>query len=184
MKQQIDDLVDILAEQFAEMENTFVISNNKQLAQYISNPQQWKQKQMANRLRYKRDIISTAKKQIASINQKIEKVMLLAYKQIADDTIEITETEIKVNKIPKSLKDSIKNMQKDATQNVLKLANTSYKSFNHSVRIISGQSKSYDLLYSAIEHQTNIGIDKGIKIAYVDKMVSLFAICLGNHIWR
>lgn len=168
IKQRIDDLVDILSDKFAEMENTFIIRNNQQLASYIDDPTKWVQEQRAKKQAYKKELIKDARKQITTIKNQIEKVMLLSYKQIADDTIEISETEIKVHKIPQSLRNSIKAMQKDATDNVIKLANATFQTYNHTVRLMSNISPQTDLFYNSIKHQMTIGTDKGIKINYTD----------------
>ena len=57
IKDKIDDLVDILGEAYAEIENTFLIRNNQQLLKYLDNPKEWKNKQLENRLKYKKLLV-------------------------------------------------------------------------------------------------------------------------------
>lgn len=164
-KEKIDDLVDILGDEFAKIENTFVIRNQEQLVKYLENPREWKQKQLLSRVSYRRELISIAKSQIASINAKIEKVFLLGYQTVDNDSIKITETEIEVNDIPEELKKQIKNMQDFSMNGVIKLANQSLLTYTKTVRVIQSTS-SQDELFDAIKNQMPKGIENGIKVAY------------------
>ena len=107
VKESIDDLVDILGDEFAKIENTFVIRNQQQLVKYMENPREWKQKQLSTRAAYRKELISIAKSQIESINAKIEKVYLLSYQAVDKDNIIITEHEIQVGDIPKEIQKQI-----------------------------------------------------------------------------
>ena len=165
VKERIDDLVDILGDEYATIENTFVIRNQQQLVKFMENPREWKQKQLFSRMKYKKELISIAKSQIASINAKIEKVYLMSYQQIDKDNVVITEHEIEVGDIPEEIKQQIKEMQEFSAKGVIKLANQTLKTYTKSVRIINSTS-SQDELYDAIKNQMPKGVDNGIKIAY------------------
>ena len=165
VKERIDDLVDILGEEFAIIENTFVIRNQQQLVKFIENPREWKQKQLSSRFSYKRELISIAKSKIASINAKIERVMLLSYQQVDKDSIIISADEIQVADIPDSVRDTIKQMQQFNAKGVIKLANQSLQTYTKQLRIINA-TKSQDELYETIKKQIPKGVDNGIKVVY------------------
>lgn len=167
VKERIDDLVDILGEEYARIENTFVIRNNQQLMKYLDKPESWKTKQLAARGTLKRELIMTAREKLKALNEKAEKVFLLTYKEIDKDTIEITENEIIAKDIPSDALDQIKKIKKFNAEQILKLANQSLKSYTKTVRIIDSLSTP-DELYEAVKKQIPKGVQNGIKVAYKD----------------
>ena len=167
IKDKIDDLVDILGEAYAEIENTFLIRNNQQLLKYLDNPKEWKNKQLENRLKYKKLLVSSAKKQIDLINGKAEKVFLLSYKQIDDEAVKITESEIVAENLPSDVKEQIKAIKEFNAKEILKLANQSLSVYQKQVQIINKVSTP-ETLYEAVKNQMPKGINNGIKVNYVD----------------
>lgn len=165
VKERIDDLVDILGEEFAKMENTFVIRNQQQLVKYMENPREWKQKQLLSRNSYRKELISLAKSQISLLNEKTEKVFLLSYQQVDEKNVVISEHEIEAKDIPEDIRRRIREMQEFNAKGVVQLANQSLRAYTKSVRIIS-QTTSQEELYDAIKNQMPKGIDNGIKVAY------------------
>lgn len=167
IKERIDDLVDILGEEYSRIENTFVIRNNQQLMKYLDNPKSWKEKQLASRGSLKRELIRTARERVKVLNDKAEKVFLLTYKEIDKDTIEITENEIVAKDIPSDALEQIKKIKKFNAEQVIKLANQSFKTYTKTVRIIDSLSTPDDL-YDTIKKQIPKGVQNGIKVAYKD----------------
>ena len=167
LKERIDDLVDILGEEYARIENTFVIRSNEQLAKYLDNPKAWKAKQLASRAGLRREFISAAKEQLRILNEKAEKVFLLSYKEVDKDVIEITESEIVAKNIPSDVKEQIKRLKEFNANQVLKLANQSLSTYTKSVRIIDSLSTP-DNLYETIKKQMPKGIENGVKVVYED----------------
>lgn len=167
IKDKIDDLVDILGEAYAEIENTFLIRNNQQLLKYLDNPKEWKNKQLENRLKYKKLLVSSAKKQIDLINSKAEKVFLLSYKQIDDESVKITESEIVAENLPSDVKEQIKAIKEFNAKEILKLANQSLSVYQKQVQIINKVSTP-ETLYEAVKNQMPKGINNGFKVNYVD----------------
>lgn len=167
IKERIDDLVDILGEEYSRIENTFVIRNNQQLMKYLDNPKSWKEKQLASRGSLKRELIRTARERVKVLNDKAEKVFLLTYKEIDKDTIEITENEIVAKDIPSDAFEQIKKIKKFNAEQVIKLANQSFKTYTKTVRIIDSLSTPDDL-YDTIKKQIPKGVQNGIKVAYKD----------------
>lgn len=167
IKDKIDDLVDILGEAYAEIENTFLIRNNQQLLKYLDNPTAWKNKQLENRLKYKKILVSSAKKQIDLINSKAEKVFLLSYKQIDDEAVKITESEIVAENLPSDVKEQIKAIKEFNAKEILKLANQSLSVYQKQVQIINKVSTP-ETLYEAVKNQMPKGINNGIKVNYAD----------------
>lgn len=167
IKDKIDDLVDILGEAYAEIENTFLIRNNQQLLKYLDNPKEWKNKQLENRLKYKKLLVSSAKKQIDLINSKAEKVFLLSYKQIDDESVKITESEIVAENLPSDVKEQIKAIKEFNAKEILKLANQSLSVYQKQVQIINKVSTP-ETLYEAVKKQMPKGINNGFKVNYVD----------------
>lgn len=165
IKDKIDDLVDILGEAYAEIENTFLIRNNQQLLKYLDNPKEWKNKQLENRLKYKKLLVSSAKKQIDLINEKAEKVFLLSYKQIDDESVKITESEIVAENLPSDVKEQIKAIKEFNAKEILKLANQSLSVYQKQVQIINKVSTP-ETLYEAVKNQMPKGINNGFKVNY------------------
>ena len=167
IKDKIDDLVDILGEAYAEIENTFLIRNNQQLLKYLDNPKEWKNKQLENRLKYKKLLVSSAKKQIDLINGKAEKVFLLSYKQIDDESVKITESEIVAENLPSDVKEQIKAIKEFNAKEILKLANQSLSVYQKQVQIIN-KAINDETLYEAVKNQMPKGINNGFKVNYTN----------------
>ena len=167
IKERIDDLVDILGEEYARIENTFVIRSNEQLAKYLDNPKAWKAKQIASRVALRKEFISAAREQLQRLNEKAEKVFLLSYKEVDKDVIEITENEIVAKNIPSDVKEQIKKIQKFNANQVLKLANQSLSTYTKTVRIIDSLSTP-ETLYETVKKQMPKGIENGVKVVYED----------------
>lgn len=167
IKERIDDLVDILGEEYARIENTFVIRSNEQLAKYLDNPKAWKAKQIASRLALRKEFISAAREQLQRLNEKAEKVFLLSYKEVDKDVIEITENEIVAKNIPSDVKEQIKKIQQFNANQVLKLANQSLSTYTKTVRIIDSLSTP-ETLYETVKKQMPKGIENGVKVVYED----------------
>lgn len=166
-KDKIDDLVDVLGEEYARVENTFVIRNSEQLVKYLENPDKWLQKQIASRIGFKNNLIGIARSNLKALNEKAEKVFLLSYKEVDKDLLEVTENEIRAKDIPSDVKEQIKKIKEFNTQQVLKLANQSFKTYTKQVQVISRLSTP-DTLYDVVKSQTAKGIENGVKIVYSD----------------
>ena len=167
VKERIDDLVDILGEEYARIENTFVIRSNEQLFKYLENPDSWKKRQLASRMQVKRELASAAREQLRVLNEKAEKVFLLSYKEVDKDVIEITENEIVAKDIPSDVKKKIKTLQDFNAKQVLKLANQSLSTYTKTVRIIDSLSTP-ETLYDVVKRQAPKGVENGIKVTYED----------------
>ena len=163
-RERIDDLVDILGENFATAENTFVIRNSEELLKYISNPEQWKKTQVENGKRYKKELIGKARAKLSELNALTEKVFLLSYKEVNSEAIEVTKTELSA-RIPQRVKDEIDAFKRKNATEIANLANIAYKSHQTQVRLIS-QLSTPDNLYDTIKDQMAKGIDKGLPITY------------------
>ena len=167
LKERIDDLIDILAEEYSRIENTFLIRNNQQLIKYAENPEKWKSEQLKHRNQYKREIATEIKSQLNNLNQKATKVLLLSYKEVDKDIISISEKEIVVNKLQKEVASKIAELQKFNAERLTELANITFNEYLRSVRVISAESKT-DTLFEAIKRQMPKGIENGLKVAYKD----------------
>lgn len=166
LKERIDDLVDIIAEEYSKLENTFLIRNNQQLIKYVENPTKWKAEQMAHRQAYKRELGIEARRQLKILNSKAEKVLLLSYQEVDKDIIKISEKEIEVNgKFQKEIESRIAEIHKKNANAVKVLANQTFKTYERTVRLISYTSNT-DTLFEAIKGQMVKGIQNGIKVAY------------------
>ena len=166
-KERIDDLVDILGEEYSRIENTFVIRNNQQLMKYLDNPKQWKAEQLKSRAAYKSELILNARQQLKVLNEKAEKVFLLSYKEVDKDTIEITEKEIVAKDLPSNVKQQIKEMKEFNAREVLKVANQSLQTYIRTVKIVDSLSTP-DTLYETVKRQAPKGIQNGLKVVYSD----------------
>lgn len=167
VKERIDDLVDILGEEYARIENTFVIRSSQQLMKYLDDPETWKAKQIVSRAGLKKEFTRIAREQLKVLNEKAEKVFLLSYKEIDKDLIEITENEIVAKDIPSDVKEQIKSIQKFNSEQVLKLANQSLKTYTKRVRVIDSLSTP-DTLYETVKKQMPKGVQNGVKVVYKD----------------
>lgn len=165
VKDKIDDLIDVIGEKYAEVENTFVIRNNQQLFKYLENPASWKKRQLSTRNAFKKELVRNAKEQIKELNEKSEKVFLLSYKEVDKDLIKVTENEIVAEDLPSDVKEQIKKIKEFNSKEVIKLANQTFKTYNKSVQIISRIS-SLDNLYETIKKQIPKGVENGIKVSY------------------
>lgn len=166
-KERIDDLIDILGEEYARIENTFVVRNSEQLFKYLDNPRGWKSAQLANRRKFKLEIIGNAKEQLKTLNEKAEKVFLLAYKEVDKDVINITEKEIVAENLPNDVKIQIKQIQDFNMQQIIKLADQTLKAYNRQVKIIDALSTP-DTLYEVVKKQVPKGVENGVKVVYKD----------------
>lgn len=166
-KERIDDLVDILGEEYARIENTFVIRNSEQLFKYLDNPKKWRAEQLGHRAVFKREILNNAREQLAILNDKAEKVFLLAYKEVDKDVINITETEIVAENLPSDVKEQIKQMKEFNAKQVATLANQTLKTYTKQVKIIDSLSSPEDL-YDVVKQQVPKGVENGVKIVYKD----------------
>lgn len=167
LKERIDDLVDILSEEYSKLENTFLIRNNQQLVKYLENPEEWKAKQMIHRNAYKRELAVEAKNRIKILNEKYNKVLLLAYKEVDKDAITIQEKEIIINSYQKEIASAMKEASKFNALRVAELANSAFKTYERTVRFIA-QTYKTDEIFEGIKAQMPKGIENGIKIVYKD----------------
>ena len=166
LKEKIDDLVDIITEEYSRIENTFLIRNNQQLIKYVENPAKWKAEQIAHRNAYKKELVREAQNRLAILNAKAEKVLLLSYQEVDKDIIKISETEIEVNeKFKDEIEGRIKELRQKNELAVKVLANESFKTYERTVRLISYTSNA-DNLFEVIKRQMPKGIENGIKVAY------------------
>lgn len=165
--ERIDDLVDILSSDYAKTENTIAVRVQQELFKFLDKPDQWATMQYATQQRFADEVKKIAAGQLAALNSKTEKVILLSYREVAKDAIEISEKEIRVKSLPDWVKDDISNAKRWNAERVAELANAAVNSKRESVRIIS-QTASVDELYEAVKKQMPKGIENGIKIAYRD----------------
>lgn len=167
LKEQIDILIDILAEEYSKIENTFLIRNNQQLVKFMENPDNWKHRQMQHRNGYKKEIILNAKRQIQQLNDKTAKVLLLSYKQVDKDIVDISEKEIVLKKYNAEFQKKIAELQDFNKASLMILANTAFQTYNHQVRLLDATYKG-DALIEGIKRQMPKGIQNGMKITYAD----------------
>lgn len=165
--ERIDDLVDILSSDYAKAENTIAVRVQQELFKFLDKPEQWATMQYATQQRFADEVKKIAAGQLAALNSKTEKVILLSYREVAKDAVEISEKEIRVRSLPDWVKDDISNAKRWNAERVSELANAAVNSKRESVRIIS-QTASVDELYEAVKKQMPKGIENGIKIAYRD----------------
>lgn len=163
-RERIDDLVDLLGENFATAENTFVIRNSAELVKYIADPIAWKKNQIANGKRYKKELIGKARAKLSELNNLTEKVYLLSYREVNKEAIEVSTTELSA-KIPQRVKEEIDMFKRKNAIEMVKLANIALESHLKEVRIIS-QLSTPDTLYDTIKSQMIKGIDNGLPVEY------------------
>ena len=166
-KERINDLVDILGDEYAQLENTFVIRNQQELGRYLDNPVEWKSLQLKHREKFKTILIKDARAKLKQLNAKTEKVFLLSYREVAKDQVKITKNEIIAENIPKNVRQQIKALKKFNAEQIINLANQTLLTHEQDVQIVSSLSTP-DNLYNAVKEQMKKGIDKGVKIQYVD----------------
>ena len=162
--QRIDDLVDVLGDNFSKSENVFVVRNQLELFRFVNDPEQWKAKQLANMTKYRTEVLKMAKDEAEKVARQVRKVYLLAYKEIDGDNIEITKTEVK-GTIPKSYAKVIAKAEREAIGSIIQMANVALKTHTQAVRVVSALATP-DKLYDVIKRQTLKGINKGLKIVY------------------
>lgn len=162
---RIEDLIDMLGDQYLELENTFVLRNNQEFAKGIYSPQNYKSKHVANEAKYAKKLNKMAKERIFGINKKVEKIFLLSYGTTNKDVIDLKVDEIKVKDLPKSAQHALKNMQDYNEKFIKSLAVNSFKQYQRSIRLISSSEVS-DVIYNTIKKQMEYGVENGIKIAY------------------
>jgi len=162
---RIEDLLDILGEEYMKLENTFVMRNNQEMTKGIYSLNNYKAKQLAGRDKYSKKLAKMAKERIAGVNKKVEKIFLLSYATTNKDMIEVKIDEIRVKDLPKSAKHTLENMKSYNEKFIKSLAVNAYKQYNKSIQMISN-SKVGDEIYRTIKKQMAYGIDNGIKIAY------------------
>lgn len=165
-KERIDDLIDILTEQYEKLENTFVIKNEEELLKFFNNPKEWKRRQLLHRNAYRKELISEARSRIELLDKMTEKVYYLANVEVDKDIIEITADEMIIkDDDPELSKKILKQIHDMNVQEVSKLADTTFKVHNASVKLIDSLSTP-DTLYDVVKDYTKKGIENGIKVAY------------------
>lgn len=164
-KERIDDLVDILASQYAKVENTLVIRTQQELMKYLENPEQWEAMQTATQRKFRNAVVGISRDELSSLNSKCEKAVLLTYKEVDKDAIEITEREIVAHNVPASVKEQIAAIKQWNAEQVARLANAAVEAKRTTVRILAQTAKP-DELYEAVKRQVPRGIENGIKITY------------------
>lgn len=167
LKERIDDLIDIIAEEYSKLENTFLIRNNQQLVKYLENPERWRAEQLAHRQAYKRELAAEAKSRLKILNDKASKVLLLSYREVDKDIISIQEKEIVINNYQKEISSKLKAMEKENSVRIAELANTAFKTYERTVKVLSATTKT-DNLFEAIKRQMPKGIQNGLKVVYKD----------------
>lgn len=164
-KDRIENLIEVLSEEYAKLENTFLIRNNQQLVKYMENPESWKEKQLQHRLSYKNQLVADAKRQLKVLNDKTAKVLLLSYAEVDKDIIEIKERELVVNKFSDEIKAKVNELKSFNAQQIAVLADTAYKTYTRTVQIIDATT-SADKIYEGVKKQLPKGIANGLKVVY------------------
>jgi len=167
INQRVENLVDILGERYLNIENSFVLQNNKQLTKYLNlnNITAWKSFQESGTETYRKVLIKMASQVATRTANQIEKIMLLSYKTISPKNVIITENEILAKDLPKSFVNKIAKEKKIAIDQIHTLAEAAYSSYVHNVKVI-GRSKTVDTFYEKIFQQTKQGIEKGVAVNY------------------
>lgn len=168
--ERLDDLVDILAAEYAKAENTAAIRVQQELFKYLDKPEMWATMQYSSQANFSEDVKRIAAEALRTINAKTEKVILLSYREVAKDAIEVSEKEIIVKRLPESVKAYIDNAKRFNAESLARLANGAVKAKTEQVRILAATAKPDDL-YEAIKKQMPKGIENGIKVAYSDGSV-------------
>lgn len=165
--ERLDDLVDILAAEYAKAENTAAVRVQQELFKYLDKPERWATMQYSTQAKFSEDVKRIASDTLSKINAKTEKVILLSYREVAKDAIEVSEREIIVKRLPESVKAYIENAKRFNAESLARLANGAVKAKTEQVRILAATAKPDDL-YEAIKKQMPKGIENGIKVAYSD----------------
>ena len=165
--ERLDDLVDILAAEYAKAENTAAIRVQQELFKYLDKPEMWATMQYSAQANFSEDVKRIAAEALRTINAKTEKVILLSYREVAKDAIEVSEKEIIVKRLPESVKEYLDRAKRFNAESLARLANGAVKAKTEQVRILAATAKPDDL-YEAIKKQMPKGIENGIKVAYSD----------------
>ena len=166
VNQNIEDLVDVLAERFIQLENSFVVRNNEELAKGINmDLSGWRAVKENGFESYQKILAKMAHDSISDTAKKIEKIYLLSYRTIDSNKVIVTETEIYGKDLPKSFLNKIQKEKNAAAEEILKLSNNAFKQYSQSVRVVN-PSQSAETIYKTITAQMNKGIEKGIKVNY------------------
>ena len=165
--ERLDDLVDILAAEYAKAENTAAIRVQQELFKYLDKPERWATMQYSTQAKFSEDVKRIASDALSKINAKTEKVILLSYREVAKDAIEVSEKEIIVKRLPESVRDYLDKAKRFNAESLARLANGAVKAKTEQVRILAATAKPDDL-YEAIKKQMPKGIENGIKVAYSD----------------
>ena len=170
-KERIDDLIDILTEQYERLENTFVIKNGEELLKFLENPKTWKKNQLLRRNKYRNELINEARARIELLDQMTEKVYYLANVEVDKDIIEVTANEIVIKDDDAELSKKVLKQIHDMNVNeIATLVNRTFKAHTASIRLIDSLSTP-DSLYETVKDYTRKGIENGIKVVYKDHKV-------------
>lgn len=156
----IDDLNSDLAIVFETIENSFIIQANKALMlnSINGNYSEWKEKQKLNRIQLKKDVEKTKNNALKLIDNSLDE---------AFDKIQNIANLVALVKLPKEVKKDEKDIKKLVKKSLEMCVDTTMKNYDASVKTIY-QMEKVKPLFDAIYKQTQIGIDKGLKIAYKD----------------
>lgn len=170
-RERIDDLIDILTEQYEKLENTFVIKNGEELLKFLENPKEWKRKQLLHRNAYKKELVAEARARIELLDKMTEKVYYLANVEVDKNIVEVTADEIIIRDDDADLsKKVLKQIHDMNVSEVAKLADQSFKVHNATIRLIDSLSTP-DTLYETVKDYTKKGIENGIKVVYKNQRV-------------
>lgn len=166
-KERLDDLVDILATEYGRVENTMAVRVQEELFKYLEKPENWATMQYATQQRFTDEMRRIAADALKKLNAQTEKAILLSYREVAKDAIEVTEREIVVRELPESIRRDLSDAKRWNAEQLAKLANVAVETKTTSVRVISSTSK-VDELYDAVKKQMPKGIENGMKVVYAD----------------
>lgn len=169
-KERLDDLVDILAGEYGRAENTMAVRVQEELFKYLDKPDQWATMQYSTQRGFSDDVRRIAADALRKINAKTEKIILLSYREVAKDAIEVTEREILVRQIPESVRNDILDAKRWNAEQIAKLANIAIQTKTTSVMTLQSTTKP-DELYEAVKRQMPKGIENGMKVRYSDGSV-------------
>lgn len=166
-KERLDDLVDILAAEYGKAESTMAVRIQQELFKHLEAPETWALMQASEFKAFAEDAKAIARKILKSIDGKTEKAILLSYREVSKDAIEVSEAEIRVKELPKGVESFIKSAKAWNAEQVDVLAREAIRFKAQKVSIIS-QTATPDLLYEAVKRQMPRGISEGIRVAYKD----------------
>lgn len=169
-KERLDDLVDILAGEYGRAENTMAVRVQEELFKYLDKPDQWATMQYSTQRGFSDDVRRIAAEALKKINEKTEKIILLSYREVAKDAIEVTEREILVRQLPESVRNDILDAKRWNAEQIAKLANIAIQTKTTSVMTLQSTTKP-DELYEAVKRQMPKGIENGMKVRYSDGSV-------------